>query len=218
MKGKLPFAYKLLNEIVVKNGKHTVQDVVEKSLLSRAIVAENKSRKTVLRLVKDKKYEDVINHLEDKRNRHDLNVVEEYIEQLSQIYLKILKTSTIPRPKIVNTNNLFDAISANRFDLALEINSDYNKQRNISNEDNTLYLIISDICELINELKNNNRRRNSEKVDKLSKADDKKDVLSSISIDNNEGNISTEEENNKLKSDVDNYFLFIISNLMNNDI
>ena len=218
MKGKLPFAYKLLNEIVVKNGKHTVQDVVEKSLLSRAIVAENKSRKTVLRLVKDKKYEDVINHLEDKRNRHDLNVVEEYIEQLSQIYLKVLKTSTIPRPKIVNTNNLFDAISANRFDLALEINSDYNKQRNISNEDNTLYLIISDICELINELKNNNIRRNSEKVDKLSKVDDKKDVLSSISIDNNEGNISTEEENNKLKSDVDNYFLSIISNLMNNDI
>ena len=79
---------------------------------------------------------------------------------------------------------MFEAISANKFDLALRINNDFNKKRNISNEDNTINIILTDICELIKSLKKNNN----------------KEVY----------------QNEKTYSD--NYFMSLMSSLMNNDI
>jgi len=156
MKGKFTFAYKLLNEIVKKNGEYTVQDVIEKCLLGHVIMAEEKSRKYVNYLVKEKRYEEIIQYYDDKRQKHNLNTMEECIARLSEEYLKIKKTSTIPKPKLNDINNLFEAIDANRFDLALNYNLEFNNQHNINNEENATYNILCDICELINYLKNSN--------------------------------------------------------------
>ena len=197
MKGKFTFAYKLLNAIVKKNGKHTVQDVIEKSLLSQVIMTEEKSRKFVNHLIKEKKYDDIIKYYDDKRQKHNLVALEELIVRLSEEYLKIKDTSTIPIPKIIDTNNLFDAIDANRFDLALNYCVEFNSQHNINNEESPVFNILSDICELINSLKNN-------KV---------------VEIKKEENIVAPNTAENKLeKKQSDNYLLSINSSLTDNDI
>ena len=184
IRGKFSSSCKILYTITINNKGYTLQDIIEKTLLVQTINEEKKSRNHVISLVNEKKYNEVIEYLERKKEKIKLNTIEEYIIRLAEDYLIIKNTSTIPKEKNIETDNLFEAISANKFDLALRINNDFNKKRNISNEDNTINIILTDICELIKSLKKNNN----------------KEVC----------------QNEKTYSD--NYFMSLMSSLMNNDI
>ena len=192
IKGKFSSSWRELYEITIKNRGYNIQDIVEKNLLTQAITEEKKSHKKVNALVNGKKYDEVIDYFENKRKKHKLNVIEEYIIKLSETYLVIKNSSTIPTEKNINTDSLFEAIQANRFDLALKINDEFNKKRDISNEDNTLNIILTDICELINSLKKSNPSDNKKEAVVVS---------------------STKKE---IKSD--NKFISLFSTLMSNDI
>ena len=189
IKGKFSSAWRILYAITIKNRGYTLQDIAEKNLLTQTITEEKKSRKVVNSLVSEKKYDAVIDYLENKRKKHKLNTIEEYIIKLSESYLIIKNSSTIPIEKNIDTDNLFEAIQANKFDLALKINNEFNKEREIANEDNTLNIILTDICKLINSLKKSNTNK-------------KPDIV--------------EEQQKEVKSD--NNFMSLVSSLMSNDI
>lgn len=189
IKGKFSSAWRILYAITIKNRGYTLQDIAEKNLLTQTITEEKKSRKVVNSLVSEKKYDAVIDYLENKRKKHKLNTIEEYIIKLSESYLIIKNSSTIPIEKNIDTDNLFEAIQANKFDLALKINNEFNKEREIANEDNTLNIILTDICKLINSLKKSNTNK-------------KPDIV--------------EEQKKEVKSD--NNFMSLVSSLMSNDI
>lgn len=189
IKGKFSSAWRILHAITIKNRGYTLQDIAEKNLLTQTITEEKKSRKVVNSLVSEKKYDAVIDYLENKRKKHKLNTIEEYIIKLSESYLIIKNSSTIPIEKNIDTDNLFEAIQSNKFDLALKINNEFNKEREIANEDNTLNIILTDICKLINSLKKSNTNK-------------KPDIV--------------EEQPKEVKSD--NNFMSLVSSLMSNDI
>ena len=189
IKGKFSSAWRILYAITIKNRGYTLQDIAEKNLLTQTITEEKKSRKVVNSLVSEKKYDAVIDYLENKRKKHKLNTIEEYIIKLSESYLIIKNSSTIPIEKNIDTDNLFEAIQANKFDLALKINNEFNKEREIANEDNTLNIILTDICKLINSLKKSNTNKKPDIVEELQK---------------------------EVKSD--NNFMSLVSSLMSNDI
>ena len=194
-KGKFTFAYKLLNEITNKNGKSTIHDIIEKNLLTQVINEEAKSRRKVNSLIREKKYEELIDYYGKKKKIRGLNNVEGYLVKLANIYLKIMNSSNVPKIKEIDTDNLFYAINENRFDLALKISEEFNRQRNIPNKDNALYNILKDICDLIDSLK----KDNTDKQEEIEFKD-------------------FEEKSKKMEPKSNNYFMFIISSLMNNDI
>lgn len=193
MKGKFSSSCKILYSITIKNRGYTLQDIIEKTLIAQTINEEKKSRNHVNSLVNEKKYDEVIDFLEKKKQTHKLNTIEEYIVRLAEDYLIIKNSSTVPVEKNIETDNLFEAIKANKFDLALKINNDFNKERDISNEDNTLNIILNDICELIKSLRESNK---------------KEDIIV----------VPEREKITNIKVASNNYFMLLMSSLMNNDI
>ena len=163
VKGKFSSSCKILYSITIKNRGYTLRDIIEKNLLTQTITEERKSRKHVHNLVIKKEYDEVLNYLKNKKYKQKLNTVEAYIIKLSKSYLAIKNTGSIPKRKNHRSDSIFEAINANKFDLALKLNNQYNKGKKLLNEDNTLNIILNDICNLIDSLKetNSNDKLNS---------------------------------------------------------
>ena len=160
---KFPYAIKQLNDLVSKHGKITLQDIITKTLLSQAITVEKLSKDTIISLIKEKKYEEAAQHLLDKKERHNLSLSEQYILKLVNKYIEIKNTSKIPERSLLQSETLFEAIDANNYSLALKINKEFNEKNNIINESSTINLLLTDICNLINNIEKNSLIINDDK-------------------------------------------------------
>lgn len=149
---KFPYALKQLNNLIAKHGNLTTQDIIARTLLFQAVDAEKMSKNTIVSLIKEKKYYEVVNHLLDKQDRHNLSISEEYILKLVKQVIEIQESSKVPERKVIQSENIFDAIDTNNYNIALRLSTEYNKKYNISNDENAINLLLNDICALINNL------------------------------------------------------------------
>lgn len=152
---KFPYALKLLNDLTAKNGRLTIQDIVTKTLLLQVLNVETISKNLIADYINKKNYEEIVNHLLNKQQRHNLSIAEEYILKLTKQIIEIKTTSKVPCKDIVQTESLFEAIDAKNYDLAFKISADYN------NNNNSIKMLLKDICSMINEL---NQKSSDEEV------------------------------------------------------
>ncbi len=150
---KFSFALKQLTDLISIHGRMTFQDLVIKTLIKQALIVENNSKRIVLNLIKEKKYDEVINHLLNKQLRHNLSIFEESVLKLAYKILEIRKSSIVPEVKMTHADNLFAAIDAEDYITALRISTEYNNKNNFPNDSNAINLLLSDICFLIRSLK-----------------------------------------------------------------
>lgn len=143
---------KQLKDLIAKHGNSTVQDIITRTLLFQAITSENLSKNTVVTLIKERKYEEVVDHLLNKQERHNLSITEEYILKLANNYIEIKESSRIPERVLPQSNTLFEVIDTNNYVSALEMSTEYNAKNNISNNTNAINLLLTDICNLIRSL------------------------------------------------------------------
>lgn len=169
---KFIYAMKQLNDLIAKHGNKTVQDIITRTLLSQAITAENLSKNTVVSLIKEKKYKEVVNHLLHKQERHYLSITEEYILKLVNQYIEIKNTSKIPERRLPQSETLFEAIDTNNYGSALRINTEYNEKKHIINESNAISLLLTDICNLIRTIEESTLTSNEEKKISTSAAEE----------------------------------------------
>lgn len=156
---KLPYALKLLKDLINKRGNITLQDIVIKTLLLQAIEEDNQKKNSLLELAKNKKYVEIISFLELKEQNHNLSISDSYILLLAKAIVNINKTQNIPTQQTMEVDNLFDAIKTNNYEKALELNKKYNETNNINNEENIMNLLLSEICDIKKEIK---KSKNSE--------------------------------------------------------
>lgn len=151
---KFVVASKQLNELIKQNGRLSVQDIITKTLLSQAIEKQNRTKKHIVKLINEKRYEEVIEYLETLQEQHNLSLADEYILTLTKDLTEIIKTGIIQEKQVFSTDKIFDAISDKNYELALSLNLEYIRKNNIEVNDNAMYLLLTEINNLIANKKN----------------------------------------------------------------
>lgn len=146
---KFPYALKQLNDLVKKHKKMTVQDVISMNLLIQTINANKKIRSTVMVLIRKKQYNELLEFLLEREKRCGLSKNEVYIVKLVKTILTIKESLTVPEIKDVPCKNLFDAIDANNYHLALKLSNDYKKKYSNVNTLDAINFLLNDIISLI---------------------------------------------------------------------
>lgn len=149
---KFPYALKLLNDLTAQHGSLTVQDIITRTLLFQAVEAENISKNTLIELAKNKTYEEIVDYLEAKQKRHNLSLTDTYTLKLVNEIINLQETQQIPEKTTYQSKKLFEAIDGNNYELALSLSKSYNAKNNINNSENTINLLLTDICGMIKQI------------------------------------------------------------------
>lgn len=152
---RFTLAVKQLNESIQENGRLSVQDIIIKILLSQAIEVQIQNRNTVINLIKQKKYEEIIEFYEGLFNSHHLSISDSYTLILTRELLNIIKSKNVPEKQIYSTENVFEAIDGKNFELALSLASARNQKLNVNSDNDTIYLLLNEVVNRIKELKDN---------------------------------------------------------------
>lgn len=146
---KFTLASKQLNKLIKQHGRLSVQDIIIKTLLSQAIEVQNELKKNIANLAMKKDYKEIISHLEQVQEQHYLSAADECVLFLAREVSKLEETGIIPEKEVISTNKLFEAINGKNFELALSLSKDYTERNNIDPSDNTMFMLLKDITELI---------------------------------------------------------------------
>lgn len=149
---KFPYALKQLKDLTAKHDSLTVQDIITRTLLFQAIETETISKNTLIELAQNKSYEEIVDYLEAKQKRHNLSLIDTYTLKLVNEIINLQETQQISEKTVFQSENLFEAIDGNNYELALSLCESYNIKNNINNSKNTINLLLSDICSMIKQI------------------------------------------------------------------
>ena len=161
---KRGFAYALqcLKDLTEKHSKISLQDKIARVLLFQAATKEAESKTLIINMIKQRRYADIIVHLQNKQRRHNLSDKEKYILKLTNAYIKIFDTRIIPQIKSNNSKTLYDAINNNDYNLALTIRKRGHINNELFDKGDILYMILIDICNLTDYIQNGKNSKTKE--------------------------------------------------------
>lgn len=114
-----------------------------------------------LGLIVIKNYEKLIEILNFRSKKIQLNFFDENILKLANVYVNLKNTHDLSNLRVSKSINVFNCINDKDYFRALEISKRYNKEKSINDDTDCLYLVLYDICELINIIKEENNRKNN---------------------------------------------------------
>ena len=152
MQGKLSYAIYLLNQLSNRGDVYSTQLLITKTLLRQAIDVERKNKDTLMELIKNKRYKEIVEFLENKKEKQNLNANDKYILRITEQIIEIQYTNKVPEKTICMSECINEAIEAHDYDLALSICKGYDYKYNINDEDNMVYLLLMDICDLTSKM------------------------------------------------------------------
>lgn len=144
-------------------------DLIIRKLLFQRINLDKRGKITMLKLVTAKKYQDIIDFLENKKKSKKLSFNDKYVLRLATNIVEIQKTNKIPASSISFTKDTFAAIDDSNFYLALELSNNFNTKKGIDNKSSLINLLLRDICSLIEEIKLSSNKK--VEVEKRAKSD-----------------------------------------------
>ena len=176
IKKRFSLAMNQLNDYIFKYNKKTIYDEITRTLLLQINSAELIERNRIKKLFAEKDYEEIVKELEKKDRRCKLSSYEEYVLLLSKKYIDINESQKIPEIRVLPNMNLLDAIRTNNFNIALEMNRDYNKKFNIKDEKSLIIAILEDINSLIESLKKETKPSYSPLINEIIKNLQEKEI------------------------------------------
>jgi len=179
---KFPYALKQLKDLTNQHGSLTIQDIITRTLLFQATEVETISKDTLISLAKNKSYEDILDYLEEKQKRHNLSLTDSYILKLVNEIIDIEEKKRVPERKINQSENLFEAIDYKNYELALKLCEDYNNRNNIDCSQNTINLLLIDICNLIKQYSLPNKEIEEIKKDEMAVNNVEESILNSSNL------------------------------------
>lgn len=143
------YASKQLTNIINNRGKKTIDDVILRVLLTTSIKNQNKTKSEIIRLIKEAKYEELLDYYKKIEDEHILSKADQYTLDIINDLVKIKKTNKIPQKRDMEITGLFDMIKAKEYEKALQSNIEHNREKNIDNNNNAMFLLLTAITELI---------------------------------------------------------------------
>lgn len=151
---------------------------IEYSLLFYAARIKYKNRQHLVELINSEELEEAKKFIFESTNKNTRRQSDVYCLNLIGLYIEMKSSRTVPTPTITPTKDYYTAIDNKNFFRALELLTDYNQKCNTQNENIPLYLLLSKICTLIQELYSLENASASEE-DKKILTDIQKELLSS---------------------------------------
>ena len=141
-----------LNNLLESYPPKRVQDLILKELTGQAIEANKPNKEHIINLVREKRYVELIKYLTDIRKIRRLSRLELYTLSLARDYTIIKANSKYPIPIDIETENIFQAIDAENYELALKLSYKYKEEIMVQKDNCVLNYLLTDICSLINSL------------------------------------------------------------------
>ena len=148
---KFGLASMQLNRRLNELDEISVNDQVIYELLDRIINPNIINRNDIVKMIRERKYEDIIEGLRKKSNICGLDRSETYILVLAEDLLNILVTGKIPSIGKGVADNIFSAIDIKNYELALTF----------SNAKGSINMLLEDIIDEIRIIKEDNEIKNT---------------------------------------------------------
>lgn len=145
-------ALKIIDEIESEKDRLTIREIITKTLLVKALEQQLVMKKTIIALIKEKKYDEIIKYISNIESKHSIKNAESIILQLTKDLKNIKETGNIPE-KTNCTTNLFDVIEHRNYELAFSLCNNYNENKNLNAETNPIYMLLKEIIKTINNIK-----------------------------------------------------------------
>lgn len=154
---KFWLANRQLKDVCNEKGKTSVQALLTKELLNQALAVQKNVMKNIIDLMLQEKYQEVLSYYDEMDTRYDIGIANQYIIMIIKDLLSIIKNNTIPEVLIDSTDKVLDAIKGRNYELALKLNIEYNKTKNIANEKSPLYVALKAINREISKLRESSK-------------------------------------------------------------
>lgn len=203
LKKSFSLAMKKLTELIISVKYMNFQNKFEKLLLAKILDIDKRNRDITIKLVKEHKYEDLIDFLLNRKETFGLRRLEELLLELSKKYLDIKSTGKIPIIKTMQVDTLEKSIAANNFILARNLAKQFNEENNIDNEQSVLYLLLCDICDLIKSLAHPEQTITEEEIEVVREEKQLESPKEPLLTHNNDVPTFSVIVENLLKNDID---------------
>ena len=137
-------------------GEFSLEDKIEKDLISAVIEKYRNLKEEIINLINNNEFKDLLVLLYKEEDMNFLNVKSSYLLKTVIDYLEIEKSKKVPYI-IGEHSNTFQAIKHKDYKKALEFMKKRNEEKNINYQD-TLYLMLLKINELIETLEKSNEK------------------------------------------------------------
>jgi len=160
---KFGYAFKFFGDIL-KNGKMNQELEIIRTFLSQITKVQKDNNIKIIELLRLKNYDAIIKVMGKIEERHNLNLIDEYIFIMAKDLKQIEETKMIPEIDKLNSNGMFDAIYNHDYVLALELSEKYNYKNSLTDDQNIIYCFLKEIVSLINKIQNEKKVNVEENV------------------------------------------------------
>lgn len=152
---KFKYAYELIIKRNQKEPEYSVKYELIRMLTCQAIEVDQKIKTKILYLTKKSQHQEIILLLTHLQSQRQLSKMETSILKLSQNIIQLTNDLPIHQLSNTNTNDIYEAIEANDFKLALDLNIELLEYTKTNKYKNVLYLLLSRLNALIEEKQEN---------------------------------------------------------------
>jgi len=153
IKNKYKYALKLVNDELAKDSSDITKMFILKELLNAALKREDKFKYDLIKFAKNKEYSKIELYLETISKKRLLRSDETYTYMITKAIIKMLKTEKIPPVTAESPHHIYHAIKGNNFRFAKILNYYYKVNNNKADEIDIIDILLSDILELIEQIK-----------------------------------------------------------------
>jgi len=148
---KFSYANTLFSEIIQGENVLVYNKLIE-ILINRASDKQKAYENDILNLINKKKYEDIVNYLVNLEEKQNLSEVENWILKLAMQIKEIKTTLQVPEKQAKSHKSFNDVIENKNYFLALKLSYEYNRKYNIDNQNDIIYRLLDDLCNLIEQI------------------------------------------------------------------
>lgn len=151
---RFKYAFSLIDKLINKQNNYSVEFETLRALLDEVVESEKRYNNKLLALIKEERYEEIVNILESRSKLMGLSKTEENTLIVVKSIIKIKSTNIVPITSNESFDTLQDILSNNNFELAYSLVATYLEENKINKNSNILYLVLVNINSLIYNLKN----------------------------------------------------------------
>ncbi len=131
-------------------GYNTLSFIINR-LLNGIISEQLKQKQQILQLIDNKKYEQIVELINERKTYNNRSVGEYYIVYLAESIIEIKNTGIIPEPEVNETDDLYIAIDGQNYELAQKLDERHREE--CYNRNIIMTRLLQDINQLINSIK-----------------------------------------------------------------
>lgn len=145
--------------ITIPKEMHSIQEKVEYTLISKASSRQKSERDFIYSCVRKHQYEKLLEYLKEELSYRKYSPYDGCLIKLVNAYFDLVNTRKMPILKSLNSSTLWDAIDDNNFRLAFRLVKEFCDKKGYPYPSNSTYLLLEDINKLIDEIKDEEEKK-----------------------------------------------------------